>query len=79
MSGPVVDAVREVRITHLRPAEVEAALARAPIAWVPRSQRYIEKLAPNVQVIYLPSGQEYLIPLPQPADALPNPTTVITP
>jgi regulator of protease activity HflC (stomatin/prohibitin superfamily) len=26
--------------------------------------RYIDKLAPNVQVIYLPSGQQYLIPLP---------------
>jgi regulator of protease activity HflC (stomatin/prohibitin superfamily) len=26
--------------------------------------RYIEKLAPNVQVMYLPTGQPYLIPLP---------------
>lgn len=41
--------------------------------------RYIEKLAPNVQVIYLPAGQEYLIPLPQPEATLPEPTTVITP
>lgn len=47
--------------------------------------RYIEKLAPNVQTIYLPSGQQYLIPLPQPAAAtptssvLPQPTTPITP
>jgi len=29
--------------------------------------RYIDKLAPNVQVIYLPSNQSYLIPLPQPS------------
>lgn len=28
--------------------------------------RYIERLAPNVQVMYLPSGQPYLIPLPTP-------------
>lgn len=33
--------------------------------------RYIEKLAPNVQVMYLPSGQPYLIPLP----TAPAPTT----
>jgi hypothetical protein len=26
--------------------------------------QYIQKLAPNVQVMYLPSGQPYLIPLP---------------
>lgn len=28
--------------------------------------QYITKLAPNVQVMYLPSGQPYLIPLPTP-------------
>lgn len=28
--------------------------------------QYITKLAPNVQVMYLPTGQPYLIPLPQP-------------
>jgi regulator of protease activity HflC (stomatin/prohibitin superfamily) len=33
--------------------------------------RYIEKLAPNVQVMYLPSGSPYLIPLP----TAPAPTT----
>jgi regulator of protease activity HflC (stomatin/prohibitin superfamily) len=37
--------------------------------------RYIEKLAPNVQVMYLPSGQPYLIPLP----TAPTPTTTIEP
>lgn len=26
--------------------------------------RYIDKLAPNVQVMYLPAGQQVLIPLP---------------
>jgi regulator of protease activity HflC (stomatin/prohibitin superfamily) len=36
--------------------------------------RYIDKLAPNVQVIYLPSGQQYLIPLPTPT--VPDVTTV---
>lgn len=44
--------------------------------------RYIEKLAPNVQVMYLPSGQPYLIPLPQaPAaeTALPTPTAPVSP
>ncbi len=35
--------------------------------------RYIEKLAPNVQVMYLPSGQPYLIPLP----TVPETTTTI--
>jgi regulator of protease activity HflC (stomatin/prohibitin superfamily) len=29
--------------------------------------QYITKLSPNVQVMYLPSGQQYLIPLPTPA------------
>jgi regulator of protease activity HflC (stomatin/prohibitin superfamily) len=28
---------------------------------------YIQKIAPNIQVMYLPSGQQYLIPLPTPA------------
>ncbi len=37
--------------------------------------RYIDKLAPNVQVMYLPSGQPYLIPLPTP----PAPTTSTVP
>lgn len=35
---------------------------------------YIQKLAPNVQVMYLPSGQPYLIPLP----TAPAPSTTIT-
>jgi regulator of protease activity HflC (stomatin/prohibitin superfamily) len=39
--------------------------------------RYIEKLAPNVQVMYLPSGQPYLIPLPTPP--APTTSTVTTP
>jgi regulator of protease activity HflC (stomatin/prohibitin superfamily) len=47
--------------------------------------RYIEKLAPNVQTIYLPSGQQYLLPLPQASTAtpstpvIPTPTTPISP
>ncbi len=47
--------------------------------------RYIEKLAPNVQTIYLPSGQQYLIPLPQAATpsatatVIPEPTTPVSP
>lgn len=44
--------------------------------------RYIEKLAPNVQTIYLPSGQQYLVPLPQPSttsSTLPTPTAPVTP
>jgi len=35
------------------------------------SYLYITKLAPNVQVIYLPSGESYIIPLP---NAVPTPT-----
>ena len=31
---------------------------------------YVTKLAPNVEVIYLPSGQQYLIPLPTPAEEM---------
>ena len=38
--------------------------------------RYIDKLAPNVQVIYLPSNNSYLIPLPQPNITATAPTTV---
>ena len=46
--------------------------------------RYIEKLAPNVQVMYLPSGQQYLVPLPQatpPAatEIIPAPTAPVSP
>jgi regulator of protease activity HflC (stomatin/prohibitin superfamily) len=40
--------------------------------------RYIDKLAPNVQVMYLPSGQPYLIPLPTapaPTSSETEPTT----
>jgi regulator of protease activity HflC (stomatin/prohibitin superfamily) len=38
--------------------------------------RYIDKLAPNVQVMYLPSSNPYLITLPQPTDTVPVvPTT----
>lgn len=43
--------------------------------------QYVSKLSPNVQVIYLPSGQQYLIPLPTPnapAIATPEPTPVPT-
>jgi regulator of protease activity HflC (stomatin/prohibitin superfamily) len=40
--------------------------------------RYIDKLAPNVQVMYLPSGGNYLIPLPTPNNALPTLPTVLT-
>ncbi len=36
---------------------------------------YVNKLAPNVQVMYLPSGQPYLIPLPEAAQS----PTVTTP
>ena len=40
--------------------------------------RYIEKIAPNVQVMYLPSNSPYLIPLPTaPAPAI-APTSVVT-
>jgi regulator of protease activity HflC (stomatin/prohibitin superfamily) len=42
--------------------------------------RYIEKLAPNVEVIYLPSGQSYLVPLPQPSTSVTTPvTTTVVP
>lgn len=46
--------------------------------------RYIDKLSPNVQVIYLPSGQDVLLPLPTPtvpdvADVLPTSTAPISP
>ena len=38
--------------------------------------RYIDKLSPNVQVMYLPSGNPYLVTLPQPANTVPSvPTT----
>jgi regulator of protease activity HflC (stomatin/prohibitin superfamily) len=45
--------------------------------------RYIDKLSPNVQVIYLPSGQDVLLPLPTPnvpavEDVLPQPTPIVT-
>jgi regulator of protease activity HflC (stomatin/prohibitin superfamily) len=41
--------------------------------------RYIDKLAPNVQVMYLPSGNPYLIPLPTPTNTVPVvPTTTPT-
>jgi regulator of protease activity HflC (stomatin/prohibitin superfamily) len=45
--------------------------------------RYIDKLSPNVQVIYLPSGQDVLLPLPTPTvpvveDVLPPPTEPVT-
>jgi regulator of protease activity HflC (stomatin/prohibitin superfamily) len=45
--------------------------------------RYIEKLAPNVQTIYLPSNQPYLLPLPQTGTVttsiLPTPTVPVSP
>jgi regulator of protease activity HflC (stomatin/prohibitin superfamily) len=38
--------------------------------------RYIDKLSPNVQVMYLPSGNPYLVTLPQPTNTVPAvPTT----
>jgi regulator of protease activity HflC (stomatin/prohibitin superfamily) len=38
--------------------------------------RYIDKIAPNVQVLYLPTGNPYLITLPQPTNTVPVvPTT----
>jgi regulator of protease activity HflC (stomatin/prohibitin superfamily) len=40
--------------------------------------RYIDKLAPNVQVIYLPSNNNYLIPLPSTNITLTVPTTTNT-
>ena len=47
------------------------------------SFRYIDKLAPNVQVIYLPSdSQQFILPLPEPDDTTVTatvPTTLPTP
>jgi regulator of protease activity HflC (stomatin/prohibitin superfamily) len=43
--------------------------------------RYIDKLAPNVQVMYLPSGNPYLVTLPTPSGTVPvvpTPTGTIT-
>lgn len=45
--------------------------------------RYVDKLAPNVDVIYLPSGQNYLVPLPtatvpDATGVLPTPTAPTT-
>jgi regulator of protease activity HflC (stomatin/prohibitin superfamily) len=40
--------------------------------------RYIEKLAPNVRVMYLPAGQQYLLPLPEVPDVEATTTTVPT-
>jgi len=36
--------------------------------------RYIEKLAPNVQVMYLPANSPYLLPLPTPTSTVIGPT-----
>ncbi len=42
--------------------------------------QYVSKLSPNVQVIYLPSGQQYLIPLPTPnAPVVTTPVPTPTP
>jgi regulator of protease activity HflC (stomatin/prohibitin superfamily) len=46
--------------------------------------QYIQKLSPNVQVIYLPSNQPFLLPLPQAGtttsgSVLPTPTTPVSP
>ena len=44
--------------------------------------QYVSKLSPNVQVIYLPTGQQYLIPLPTPeapAVTTPEPTVTVEP
>jgi regulator of protease activity HflC (stomatin/prohibitin superfamily) len=42
--------------------------------------QYVSKLSPNVQVIYLPSGQQFLIPLPTPTNTVPAvPTPEPTP
>ncbi len=40
---------------------------------------YIQKLAPNVQVMYLPSGQPLLLPLPTPAASTSTSTPSTTP
>jgi len=40
--------------------------------------RYIEKIAPNVQVMYLPSNSPYLIPLPTAPTPVIAPTPVVT-
>jgi regulator of protease activity HflC (stomatin/prohibitin superfamily) len=41
--------------------------------------RYIDKLAPNVQVMYLPSGSPYLIPLPTAPASTSSETVIPTP
>lgn len=43
------------------------------------SYRYIEKLAPNVEVMYLPSGGSYLVPLPTPPTPTVLPEPTVTP
>ncbi len=60
---------------------IAAALAENPDVL---TFRYIDKLAPNVQVIYLPSGQPVLLPLPTPtlpevSDVVPTSTAPISP
>jgi regulator of protease activity HflC (stomatin/prohibitin superfamily) len=70
-------------------AEAEAAALRQIAEAIQNNQdlltyQYIQRLAPGVQTIYLPSNQPYLLPLPQAgtttsgATVLPAPTTVIT-
>ena len=40
---------------------------------------YIQKLAPNVEVMYLPSGQPLLLPVPTPSTSTPSTTPETTP
>lgn len=58
----------DARVIQAR-AEAEAlALISAALKDNPDllTYQYVTKLSPNVQVIYLPTGQQYLIPLPTP-------------
>jgi regulator of protease activity HflC (stomatin/prohibitin superfamily) len=70
-------------------AEAEAAALRQIADAIQNNQdlltyQYIQRLAPGVQTIYLPSNQPFLLPLPQAgatttgATTLPAPTTGIT-
>jgi regulator of protease activity HflC (stomatin/prohibitin superfamily) len=73
----------EARIIQAQ-AEAEAlALISAALKDNPDliTYQYVTKLSPNVQVIYLPAGQQYLIPLPTPSAptvTTPEPTAVPT-
>ena len=65
-------------------AEAEATALSAIAAALKTNQdlltyTYIQKLAPNVQVMYLPSSQPYLLPLPGTSSAAPTVTVPTTP